>query len=148
MTTKIPEVMAGLVMIEQVMSDKMSGDATAMLLVGKFDHQIKAALYFSLTRKTRKTPDDDAEMETEQVIRGVARLKDVARLNVTRWVEAAGAIDHARLVEQLKKTNQPHEMGTVAEIAAKYSISKSEVRRRKADGTLDQLTLPPERRDN
>ena len=116
MTTKIPEVMAGLVMIEQVMSDKMPGDATAMLLVGNFDHQIKAALYFSLTRKT---PDDDAEMETEQVIRGVARLKDVARLNVTRWVEAAGAIDHARLVEQLKKTNQPHEMGTVAEIAAK-----------------------------
>lgn len=145
MTTKIPEVMAGLVMIEQVMSDTMPGDATAMLLVGNFDHQIKAALYFSLTRKT---PDDDAEMETEQVIRGVARLKDVARLNVTRWVEAAGAIDHARLVEQLKKTNQPHEMGTVAEIAAKYSISKSEVRRRKADGTLDQLTLPPERRDN
>jgi hypothetical protein len=30
-------------------------------------------------------------------------------------------------------------MGTVAEIAAKYGISKSEVRRRKADGTLHQL---------
>ena len=40
---------------------------------------------------------------------------------------------------QLANSSKPHEMGTVAEIAAKYNISKSEVRRRKADGTLPTL---------
>jgi DNA invertase Pin-like site-specific DNA recombinase len=41
----------------------------------------------------------------------------------------------------LRKTNQPHEMGTVSEIAIKYGISKSEVRRMKANGTLESLAL-------
>lgn len=40
---------------------------------------------------------------------------------------------------ELKDSNKPHEMGTVSEIAARLGISKSEVRRRKADGTLEEL---------
>lgn len=39
-----------------------------------------------------------------------------------------------------KERQQPHEMGTVAEIAAKYNISKSEVRRLKAAGQLHTLS--------
>jgi hypothetical protein len=45
----------------------------------------------------------------------------------------------AVVLEELKANQQPHELGTVAEISAKYGISKSEVRRRKADGTLHEL---------
>lgn len=35
-------------------------------------------------------------------------------------------------------SNKPHELGTVNEISVKYGISKSEVRRRKQDGTLQE----------
>lgn len=51
-------------------------------------------------------------------------------------------IDAARrqLREDLKKSHQPHVMGTVKEIAAKYNVSLSEVRRLKAEGRLEDLT--------
>jgi DNA-binding IclR family transcriptional regulator len=39
-------------------------------------------------------------------------------------------------MQQFRDMNKVHEMGTVAEIAQKLDISKSEVRRRKANGTL------------
>jgi hypothetical protein len=46
-----------------------------------------------------------------------------------------------RLVENFKihLRNRPHEQGTVGEISARMGISKSEVRRRRAAGTLDEL---------
>jgi DNA-directed RNA polymerase specialized sigma subunit len=39
---------------------------------------------------------------------------------------------------ELAQRNRPSTAGTVAEIAAKYGISKSEVRRLRADGTLEE----------
>lgn len=39
---------------------------------------------------------------------------------------------------ELKDRNKPHELGTVDQIAKRYNISKSEVRRHKAAGTLPE----------
>jgi hypothetical protein len=41
--------------------------------------------------------------------------------------------------EQFRDMSKPSEFGTIAEICAKYGISKSEARRRKAEGTLHEL---------
>jgi len=46
-----------------------------------------------------------------------------------------------KIRQELRQSNKPHEMGTVDEIAAKFKISKSEVRRRKAAGTLHELLV-------
>lgn len=47
---------------------------------------------------------------------------------------------HRQLLQKLKESQKPHDMGTVAEIAARYRISKSEVRRLKAANELHTLT--------
>lgn len=43
--------------------------------------------------------------------------------------------------KRLKELSAPHPLGTVAEICEKYSISKSVVRKMKADGTLEAFCL-------
>ena len=43
------------------------------------------------------------------------------------------------LAKQHQENSKPTEYGTIAEIAAKYGLSKSEIRRAKAEGKLDEL---------
>lgn len=47
---------------------------------------------------------------------------------------------HAKIVDGSK----PHVLGTVNELAEKYGVSKSEIRRHKAAGTLEQFVLSRE----
>jgi len=47
-----------------------------------------------------------------------------------------------RLNDAQRERAKPHELGTIKEIAAKFNVSLSEVRRRKAEGTLHELKLP------
>jgi DNA-binding IclR family transcriptional regulator len=46
------------------------------------------------------------------------------------------ALKRHTTLNELRKSNQPHPAGTVAELAEKLGLSKSEVRRRKAAGLL------------
>lgn len=76
----------------------------------------------------------------------LARLKDYIRSYVQgffREVERQEIMQQRVRLEQmresLKASNRPHAAGTVSEIAAQLGISKSEVRRRKAAGTLDEF---------
>jgi len=69
------------------------------------------------------------------------RLNDLVRFKMEKVVEAVEEeVEEVRLtkVQELnQQRNQPHAAGTVAEIAAKLGVSKSEVRRMKREGTLD-----------
>lgn len=69
------------------------------------------------------------------------RLNDLVQFKMKKVVETlVEEIEEEKLttVQKLQKQrNQPHAAGTVAEIAAKYGLSKSEVRRMKREGTLD-----------
>ena len=92
---------------------------------------------------TGRFPQTKEELELGYVT--VNRMQE----NVRRHIEAQLS-DYEKkqevqkkrdLVAKHKEAQKPHSLGTVAEIAARYNISKSEVRRRKADGTLeDHLT--------
>lgn len=78
---------------------------------------------------------------------GLALYRGLPHLNTGFYPEKAaraGEVARDRFgrpkhLQHLQQQMAPHEMGTVAEIAERFGISKSEVRRRKAAGTLHEL---------
>lgn len=119
------------------------------ILTGQFDDEILAAVYFC----HHKVQPQNSEHRTCEVARSdLVKIKDHIRATVVDLLSY-----HNELLEQmprmsrkpaevpaevkrdLQKSHAPHAQGTVAEIAAKFGLSKSEVRRRKAEGTLDEL---------
>lgn len=124
-------------------TDPDAGTLMAFILLGKYDHELKCAHYF---QHYGKEPANDAELEDPTVVVMLDRTKRFFRSIVQGIFDEAARQDQLEqeekrkaLLQQLRESNKPHEMGTVAEIAAKYGISKSEVRRRKAEGTLHEL---------
>lgn len=69
------------------------------------------------------------------------RLNDLVKFKMKKLVETVveevEAEKLTKVQELNQQRNQPHAAGTVAEIAAKYGLSKSEVRKMKREGTLD-----------
>lgn len=66
----------------------------------------------------------------------LSQAQFASRMSAEETIEG-WAWDH---VQHYCERQQPHEMGTVAEIATKYGISKTEVRRLKAAGQLHTLS--------
>lgn len=121
-------------------------NAMAMILVGQYDFELKCAFYFQQLRKSAET---EAELEQPEVLRVLEQVKRDIRAVVQAIINAAAREDElqanqkkAAVVAKIADAEKPHELGTVAEIAAKYGISKSEVRRMKAAGTLHTLEKP------
>jgi hypothetical protein len=108
------------------------------ILTGRYDECLKCALF---SVNYRRAPANVEELESAAVLMGLERIKDRFRKLVQEIFDLAAEQDRQELMASLRKTNQPHEMGTVAEIAAKYNISKSEVRRMKQAGTLESLQM-------
>lgn len=118
-------------------------EVVAFALVGKFDDELLAASYYVAHHRE---PVGDEYKTDPRAVYGVESIKGHIRdvinhvfREADREEQMARDVAFSRLKEDLKKSNQPHARGTVAEIAAQLNISKSEVRRRKADGTLDKL---------
>lgn len=114
--------------------------AMPFLLAGDMDDQIYRGFYLSEYGTKPYQPNDP------KINNHVERLKSLVRgfiQGVFDAVERQGQLDRMakmdNILKELAQSSKPHVMGTVAEIAAKYGISKSEVRRRKAEGTLDEL---------
>ena len=111
-----------------------------LILMGSFDHPIKVACYY---QSKQVLPSKDEDLEIAEALNGLEFLKRTIRLQIENairhlemGVERERVREHERLLKDLRAHAKPSEFGTVAEIAQKYGISKSEVRRRKADGTL------------
>jgi Fic family protein len=125
------------------------------ILLGHYDHVLKCAAW---STKNTTPPATEADLDTPEIVELVERIKQSFRKVVEDLFRGAALDDEQQarqerrerqnkarqelvaLQNSMKATNKPHEMGTVAEIAEKYGISKSEVRRRKAEGTLHELT--------
>jgi hypothetical protein len=140
----ISKAMTGLSILGQSFS--VDADSAALekhlslitfILMGEYDLVLKCGLYFSLLKKTAENEED---LEIPEVLVALERLKNMHRETIAAVFEMEQ--DKVTLIAKLKETNKPHEMGTVSEIATKYGISKSEVRRRKAEGTLHELVTP------
>jgi DNA invertase Pin-like site-specific DNA recombinase len=106
-------------------------------LVGLYDEAILCAMFSNITKEL---PSEIAQATANiHAQASLTRLKDLIRNDIQKVMEQGAAEDRQNLVLKLKETNKPHPMGTVNEIAAKLNISKSEVRRLKANGTLDSM---------
>lgn len=68
----------------------------------------------------------------------IASLKQTSQRIIEVQEQQRKSVSDA-LKHKFRTMNKPSEHGTVAEIAARYGISKSEVRKRRAAGTLDEL---------
>jgi len=126
-------------------------NAYAMMIMrerNSMQEPVVSAVYF---RKHNRTPDNEQELEEAWIEFG--KLQERLRDELVNAIDQAErdhriAENSARMKDlnklqlKLKETNKPHVMGTVKEIAAKYGKSLSEVRRLKAEGRLDELTLP------
>lgn len=118
----------------------------AFVITGSWDTELKAALFFKVYNKQPQTPE---HLEDDKVLLMLGRLK----ARIRGWMDSVfseasrqDAVDRAKKHEQslidtladLQTRSRQHPEGTVAELATKLGVYKSEVRRLKANGQLEQ----------
>lgn len=130
-----------------IMSKVMSGDpnAIAFTLAGHFDQQLTAVVQRRIADDLSVTPEIVA-MDHPRVAQGVEKIKSHIRDMVQGLFKEAArqeAVERDAKINQvlteLRNSNQPHPMGTVSQLAEKLGVSKSEIRRRRTEGTLGEL---------
>lgn len=143
------QILNGMLLIGEVMPVLLgkSNDAKAvqimtMVLMGRHDQLLLATFFFRDTRRYATEEDLKSPVATVPL----DRLKSLIRAFIQGVFDAESAAEEERkrqalqkLVNEQRAHNQPHPEGTVDQLAAKYGVSKSEIRRRKAAGTLGEL---------
>jgi hypothetical protein len=137
------KVMTGLAVISATEIETIS-----LVVAGHYDEQIRFALVNARRGATRFDEPSAEELSDPMVSIGLDRIKNHHRAVIQeifrmaeRHDQQVAEAERQKLLDQMRANQKPHEMGTVAEIAAKYNISKSEVRRMKQAGTLETLLL-------
>ena len=110
--------------------------------VGAYDHEFKCLVHW----REFGTPNCDEDLEKPEVAVMLNRIKDFCRNRLQELLRLAEMHD-ARVQQQkydeaaknFREMSKPSELGTVAELAAKYGKSKSEIRRLKAQNLLHTL---------
>lgn len=115
------------------------------VLAGDFDNELLQTFYYTAHHKVAA---GDEYKTDERSLYALRNLKDIIRHQLDTFFRQleqeekdARRMDVDRIRNELRNSSRQHEMGTVDEIAKKYGISKSEVRRRKAAGTLHELQI-------
>jgi hypothetical protein len=120
-----------------IMSDT-DPQTLAFILVGKYEEELKCAMHMGAFKKIATSPED---LEKPEVLSMYSRLVEGIRSYIqgiiTQELKMMKQEQMESVKRELAQSNKPHALGTVAEISTKYGISKSEVRRMKADGTLE-----------
>jgi DNA-directed RNA polymerase specialized sigma subunit len=144
MENGLRKIFTGLSIVDGALM-KNDPNTMAAVLLGRWDHELSCALFHTLNGREANS---EQELLNKDVVAALSNLKDRVRYIIQGIFELAAKEDARKsevemqeLRKSLAQTNQPHELGTVAEIAQRYGISKSEVRRRKAEGTLQELKV-------
>jgi hypothetical protein len=110
----------------------------AMMLTGRYDETLLKTFFWVTYKREPINEEHRTNAECIQMLK-IAKervrndIQYVFRMAEAEEQESRGkAFDELR--NQLRTSNRPHGLGTVAEIATRYGISKSEVRRRKSAG--------------
>jgi len=143
----LKDIFVGLAIFGDTINLKDPTTAT-MVLVGHHDDVLLKTFFWVANKRE---PKEEEYKTDEHSVRMLKSAKDRIRDDiqyVIRMAELEEQQAKAKEFETLKRTlrnsNKPHELGTVAEISARYGISKSEVRRRKAEGNLGEWLLARE----
>jgi len=109
---------------------QVQGAAIAKMLTGAHDESLIAAF--------EHVEDSDAALQT------LVELKDSYRKALQTAIDEAwkdkdtqGKVSAEEAVDKFMGNNEPHILGTVTELAEKYGISKSNIRRLKREGQLE-----------
>lgn len=144
----ISKVMGGLALLGRCMNDP---EIMAAVLTNQLELEIKYAFYY-MERKELPPSETLEDVNVPEVITAYERLVTMIRNKVQHIFRMAeieenrnqriqGHIDEANrkkeIDERLKAQSAPHPLGTTAEISEKYGLSKTAVRKMKADGTLE-----------
>lgn len=138
----IAKGMSGLHLIGRFMTEPEKNiSAIPFVLSGHMDNELYQGFYLSEYGTKRDFEENDPKIKN-----AVEGLKNLLRQFVQEIFRRAAEEDRMEQIRQLERvkaelaqSSKPSEYGTVAEIAQKFGISKSEVRRRKAEGTLGEL---------
>lgn len=131
---------------QQVESMVLSQDFEAYYSLVKDDAYIAGLLGYAYKLLHFGYATDAKQLETSEVIatynqlrgRIIDELRKTAReVTIKHRAEATKASELIK--SKFRDMHKPSVHGTVAEIAERYGISKSAVRKMRADGTLDQL---------
>lgn len=125
-----------------VLGDIFSGNGSTILNVLKGDHDDIIRLAFFHTLYNRHAENVNEALTDSMVNDRLNAVKTTVRSRMSRDIQAIENYhkhqNKQKIVKAFLESNKPSEHGTVNEIAAKYGWSKSDVRRFKKDGILDQ----------
>lgn len=137
------KVMLGMSLIGDsvgVSGDERMVQAWVSIITGTKDTELRCAFSFN---HYKCMPDSDEALADATVTGQLNVLKARIRFSMGQIFEQVSAEDRVAkeiafrdVRNEVLSHSKPHAMGTVAEIAIKLGISKSEVRRRKQEGTL------------
>lgn len=143
--TPASRVLLGATYLTSIVRDEGSLAAVMFLNKNRFNmiHQDVGEFLFHhhKGRYSTESLEDQAEVE-RLAFDMVDRVRTLIQVKINTglaYLEREHKEKFQNLVQVQKEAQRPHEMGTVAEIAAKYGISKSEVRRLKAQDALHTL---------
>ncbi len=112
----------------------------AQILLGNYDLELKAGLNFS---KDLPDPKEEEDLNNTVVLEHLEKIKAHIRHSIqvmfNEEAEQVKKDKYQTFRKQMVENTKPHAEGTIAEIATKYGISKSEVRRLKTEGILDSF---------
>lgn len=132
------KVMLGMAVVGGIFQGEW--DNVTFVLAGHHDVAIKC---FAYHHQFGQAPASEAELDVPSVLLVLERIKGECRAAVQHVLDQEAKDQRDELLAQLRNSNKPHAMGTVDQIAKRFGISKSEVRRRKTEGTLGELMLAP-----
>lgn len=141
----ISNVMLGMDVLATAMniSDKRSAEIASFTLTGKFDKELLSFIYW---REHGKAPENEAQFQQPKYLEILERMKAFVRFQIQGILDEASHLDRQQQAEAFKQmvadmrdSSKPHPMGTVAQLAQRLNVSKSEIRRRRTDGTLNQF---------
>lgn len=134
------KTLEGLSILGQVMGNDLSVEQRAALLAailtGRHDDALMCAAY---SHREKVVPLSMEQVNGHTMARlSIERLKNLILDGMTSAIEAEAKNYRKELLDELKASQRPHAAGTVSELATKLGVSKSEVRRMKTEGTLEE----------
>jgi len=116
---------------------------SSFVLMDKYDKELKYFLYW---RETKKYPQTEEEVNTSATLEALERIKGFIRHGIQeaiqheiRLTEYGKKHVFNQMLAEMKDSSKPHPLGSVAQLAERFNISKSEVRRMRTAGTLSNF---------
>jgi hypothetical protein len=146
MEPHLSKFLAGLSVIGTALGPVPDVTVMTFILLGKYDKELAYAFYGQKHGIHIENVTEEEILTSPVAAIGTTNLKNWLRSILqqaineeSRMIEAQMRQNFQDLVAQQKEASKPHAQGTVAELAAKFGVSKSEIRRLKADGKLDEF---------